>query len=215
VVRRRWWLLALLFCGWLLAGAAHAQSASSNAERGPRSRAPGKAARCSSGLAKRLSPKVLRVHVEEASVVYGVPAALIWAVMRVESNFAPLAVSCDRAMGLMQLLGSTAAEMGVTRPFDPRQNVLGGTRYLRMLADRWGGDLVLTIASYNAGPGAVARYGGVPPYAETRGYVKRVLMHLRAYWRQQRSGNGGLLGGELVGRDLVPARGPLASVALE
>jgi soluble lytic murein transglycosylase-like protein len=125
----------------------------------------------------------LREHVREASTVYEIPEALIWAVIRVESNFAPLAVSCDRALGLMQLLGTTAAEMGVTRPFDPRQNVLGGTRYLRMLADRWNGNIVLTIASYNAGPGAVARYGRVPPFAETQRYVKRVLTYFYSYGR--------------------------------
>jgi len=175
---RGWWLLTLLLCACLLTADAHAQVVVRH--RRARQQAP----RCSSGLDKRLSPLALREHVREASTVYEIPEALIWAVIRVESNFAPLAVSCDRALGLMQLLGTTAAEMGVTRPFDPRQNVLGGTRYLRMLADRWNGNIVLTIASYNAGPGAVARYGRVPPFAETQRYVKRVLTYFYSYGRR-------------------------------
>lgn len=178
-----WWLLTLLLCVGLLSGTVHAQTAGHHAiPHAPRVRR--QAPQCSSGLDKRLSPLALRAHVREASTVYEIPEALIWAVIRVESNFAPLAVSCDRALGLMQLLGTTAAEMGVTRPFDPRQNVLGGTRYLRMLADRWKGDMVLTIASYNAGPGAVARYGRVPPFAETQRYVKRVLTFFYSYGRR-------------------------------
>jgi soluble lytic murein transglycosylase-like protein len=84
-------------------------------------------------------------------------------------------------MGLMQLMPFTAERMGVTDPFDPRQNILGGARFLRILANQWKGDLVLTVASYNAGPGAVERYGGVPPYGETRRYVNRVLQHYYAY----------------------------------
>lgn len=75
----------------------------------------------------------------------------------------------------MQLMPQTARRMGVVDPFDPRQNILGGTRYLRILANLFHGDLVLTVAAYNAGEGAVSRYQGVPPYAETRRYVGRVL----------------------------------------
>ena len=81
------------------------------------------------------------------------------------------------AIGLMQLMPETAADMGVMDPFDPRQNVLGGTRYLRVLANKFNGDLVLTVAAYNAGEGAVDKYNGVPPYAETRRYVRNVLQH--------------------------------------
>jgi len=84
-------------------------------------------------------------------------------------------------MGLMQLMPQTARSMGVRDPFDPRQNILGGTRYLRVLANSFNGDLVLTVAAYNAGGGAVTRYRGVPPYAETRRYVQRVLRHYYAY----------------------------------
>ena len=112
----------------------------------------------------------------EASARYVIPRALIKAVILVESNFDPGAVSSKGAEGLMQLMPGTAAGLGVSDSFDPRENIFGGTRYLRMMANRFGGDLVLTIAAYNAGPGAVERHGpGIPPFAETRGYVKRVL----------------------------------------
>ena len=114
--------------------------------------------------------------ITEASSRFVIPRALVKAVILVESNFDPGAVSSKGAEGLMQLMPGTAATLGVGDSFDPRENILGGTRYLRMLANRFGGDLVLTVAAYNAGPGAVDRYGpGIPPWPETRGYVKRVL----------------------------------------
>ena len=115
--------------------------------------------------------------IREAAVLYVLPEELVRAVMRVESNFFHEAVSNKGAMGLMQLMPATARSMGVLDPFDPRQNVLGGARFLRILANRFGGDLVLTIAAYNAGEGAVQKYRGIPPYAETRRYVQRVLGH--------------------------------------
>jgi soluble lytic murein transglycosylase-like protein len=115
--------------------------------------------------------------IREAAVLYALPEELVRAVMRVESNFYHEAVSNKGAMGLMQLMPATARSMGVLDPFDPRQNVLGGARFLRILANRFGGDLVLTIAAYNAGEGAVNKYRGIPPYAETRRYVQRVLGH--------------------------------------
>jgi soluble lytic murein transglycosylase-like protein len=114
-------------------------------------------------------------------MLYVLPEEFIRAVMHVESNFYTEAVSNKGAMGLMQLMPGTAAAMGVLDPFDPRQNVLGGARYLRVLANRYHGDLVLTIAAYNAGEGAVDKYNGIPPYAETRRYVQRVLTHYYAY----------------------------------
>lgn len=117
------------------------------------------------------------LHIKEAAALYQLPEPFIRAVMMVESNFYPDVVSVDGAMGLMQLMPATAANMGVIDAFDPRQNVLGGTRFLRMLANRFNGDLVLTVAAYNAGEGAVNKYAGVPPYAETRRYVRRVLHH--------------------------------------
>jgi soluble lytic murein transglycosylase-like protein len=125
-------------------------------------------------------------HLTEASRLYQLPVAFLRAVMHVESDYDPNVVSVDGAMGLMQLMPFTARKMGVLDPFDPRQNILGGARFLRILANQWNGDLVLTVASYNAGSGAVERYSGVPPYSETRRYVNRVLAHYYAY-RQGRS----------------------------
>ena len=123
-------------------------------------------------------------HIREASALYQLPEPFIRAVMRVESNFYADAVSDAGAMGLMQLMPGTASGMGVVDPFNPRQNVLGGARYLRILANKFGGDLVLTIAAYNAGHGAVQKYGGIPPYAETQRYVRRVLQHYYAFKRE-------------------------------
>lgn len=126
------------------------------------------------------------LHLAEAARLYQLPVAFLRAVMHVESDYDPNVVSVDGAMGLMQLMPFTAQKMGVLDPFDPRQNILGGARFLRILANQWNGDLVLTVASYNAGSGAVERYNGVPPYSETRRYVNRVLTRYYAY-RQGRS----------------------------
>ena len=115
-----------------------------------------------------------------ASRRHGVPAALVKAVIHAESAFNPRAVSSKGAMGLMQLMPATAQEMGVAKPFRASQNVQGGTRYLRSLHDRYG-SWTHTLAAYNAGPSAVDHYRGVPPYAETRQYVKRVLSYYRRY----------------------------------
>ncbi|MDB4975321.1 MAG: Lytic transglycosylase, catalytic [Myxococcaceae bacterium] len=117
----------------------------------------------------------------EAARLYQLPVALLRAVMHIESDFDPNVVSVDGAVGLMQLMPFTAEQMGVSDPFDPRQNILGGTRFLRILANLFQGDLVKTVASYNAGPGAVNRYHGVPPFSETRRYVNRVLERYYAY----------------------------------
>lgn len=114
-------------------------------------------------------------HILEAARLYQLPVSFIRAVIKVESDFNPNVVSRAGAMGLMQLMPRTASNMGVQNPFDPRQNILGGVRYLRVLANMFNGDLVLTVAAYNAGEGAVSRHQGVPPYEETRRYVGRVL----------------------------------------
>lgn len=116
-------------------------------------------------------------YIREAALIYNLPETFIRAVMLVESNFHAEVVSYVGAMGLMQLMPGTAARMGVSNPFEPRQNILGGARYLRMLANQFNGDMVLTLAAYNAGEGAVMKYSGVPPYDETRRYVRRVLQH--------------------------------------
>ncbi len=100
---------------------------------------------------------------------------LVKALIQVESGFDPRAVSRRGALGLMQLMPATASRLGVRNPFDPEENLRGGVRELRRLIDRYAGDIVLALAAYNAGEGAVARYGGVPPYPETRGYIDRIL----------------------------------------
>ena len=111
----------------------------------------------------------------EAAERYGVPDRLISAVIRTESAFNPLAVSRKGARGLMQLMPGTASLLGVRDSFDPRQNIDGGVRHLRTLIERFGDDLSLALAAYNAGERAVVSHGGVPPYPETRNYVTRVL----------------------------------------
>lgn len=111
----------------------------------------------------------------EMSSKYGVPDWLVRNVIRAESNGNPDATSPVGARGLMQLMPGTAAGLGVQDAYDPRQNVEGGVKYLRQLLDMFGNDHTKAVAAYNAGPGAVQRYGGVPPYSETQTYVKRVL----------------------------------------
>lgn len=120
-------------------------------------------------------------YIREASRLYRIPEALIRAVIKVESNFDPRSVSPANARGLMQMIPATAERMMVNDIFDPRQNILGGTRYLRILANTFNGNLQLTIAAYNAGERAVARYGGIPPYEETQQYVIDVLSYYEAY----------------------------------
>ncbi len=122
--------------------------------------------------------------IREAAALYQLPEALLRAVIRQESDFNPFSVSSSGALGLMQLLPSTAASMTVQDPFDPRQNILGGARYLRVLANTFNGDLILTLAAYNAGSGAVIRYGTVPPYDETQHYVRQVIRYYYQYRAQ-------------------------------
>ena len=112
--------------------------------------------------------------IAEAAALYDLKPALIKAVIRTESSFDPLVVSPMGAQGLMQLMPSLAAEMGVTNAFDPRENIMGGAKYLRQLLDATRGSIPLALASYNAGPATVARYKGIPPFKETRNYVKKI-----------------------------------------
>lgn len=106
---------------------------------------------------------------------HGLDEGLVFAVMRLESNFQHRAVSLKGAMGLMQLMPATAKRFGVRDPWDPAQNIRGGCAYLRFLLDRFDGNLRLALAAYNAGEGAVDAFGGVPPYAETRRYVAALM----------------------------------------
>ncbi len=131
--------------------------------------------RNSKGSARRKILDTYDNYISEASLRFNIPEALIKAVIVVESNFNPDAVSHAGAKGLMQLMPKTAEQMGVEDIFDPRQNILGGTRYLRTLANSYKGDLVLTLASYNAGQKAVDRHKDIPPIDETQRYVRRVL----------------------------------------
>jgi soluble lytic murein transglycosylase-like protein len=116
----------------------------------------------------------------ETARSYRLPPALVKAVIAAESAFDPGAVSRKGAQGLMQLMPETAESLGVDDPLEPASNVRGGAGYLRAMIDRYG-DLSRALAAYNAGPNAVDRYGGVPPYRETQDYVDRVLTYYRAY----------------------------------
>jgi len=123
-------------------------------------------------------PADFRQAVEQVALQNALPVQLIHSIIKVESNYDPYAVSSKGALGLMQLVPSTARRFGVSNVFNPLENMQGGARYLRYLLDLYGSNYPLALAAYNAGEGAVARYGGVPPFPETRNYlalVKRAL----------------------------------------
>ena len=135
-----------------------------------------------SSIAQPERPKFIAAiaeAVERAAAQHSLPPELIHSVIKVESNYNPIAVSSKGALGLMQLIPSTARRFGVLDAFDPADNIQGGAKYLRYLLDLYRGDYPLALAAYNAGEGAVAKYGTVPPYPETQNYLKLVARQLR------------------------------------
>jgi len=142
-------------------------------------------------------------HIVAAANIHNVSADLIRAVIAVESEFDQFAVSSKGAQGLMQLMPFTARRFGVSSPFDARQNIFGGTQYLRLLLDLFQGDVDLAPAGYNAGENAVIRYRGVPPYRETRGYVQKVQAFFGSGVRTSPAG-------EVRAAFYTPAPAPLA-----
>ena len=130
-------------------------------------------------------------YIDEAAVRYKMPPALVRAVMHAESAFDPNAISVVGASGLMQLMPGTAREMYVKDIFDPKDNIEGGVRYLRVLANEFDGDMVKMVAAYNAGPEAVKKYGGqIPPFAETQAYVRKVISLYFQYKAQAQVAKG-------------------------
>ena len=132
-------------------------------------------------MSRSVNPAEYDHIIKTSSDKYGVSASLIKAVIHAESGYNPNAVSHKGASGLMQLMPGTAKSLKVNNSFDPKDNVEGGVKYLRFLLDTFKGDVSLALAAYNAGLSKVAKYGGIPPYAETRNYVNKVLSYMNSY----------------------------------
>lgn len=136
-------------------------------------------------LSSSVNPAEYDQIISACATKYGVNSCLIKAVIHAESGYNPKAVSRKGASGLMQLMPDTARSLKVSNSFDPKDNVEGGVKYLRFLLDTFRGDVSLAVAAYNAGLNKVARYGGIPPYNETRTYVNRVLAYMQTYQSNQ------------------------------
>ncbi len=156
---------------------------------------------------------------EEAAQRYDISVDLLKAVAKAESNFNPNAVSKAGAIGVMQLMPATARSLGVADPYDARQNIMGGAKYLKENLERFGGNVSFALAAYNAGPGSVQKYGGIPPYKETQNYVKTVTSYLSGspiYSGKlvQSSGLSGLFGSSygLTSNELLSLYGAGSSV---
>jgi len=132
-------------------------------------------------FSKTVNPDEYENIIRASADKYGVSKSLIKAVIQAESGYNPNAISVKGASGLMQLMPDTAKSLKVSNSFDPKDNVEGGVKYLRFLLDTFRGDVSLALAAYNAGLNKVARFGGIPPYPETRTYVNRVLSYMQTY----------------------------------
>lgn len=170
-------LVLTLGAGYMLTGLSSAKPATPAPQAAQR--AEGTAAATTPAEEDNESQGALDAHIKKVAAQYGMSADLVAAVIEAESEFNPRAVSRKGAQGLMQLMPKTAATLGVDDPFDPRENIEAGVKHLRALMDRFGSDnLPLVLAAYNAGEVAVIKHRGVPPYRETRAYVKRIMKKL-------------------------------------
>jgi soluble lytic murein transglycosylase-like protein len=166
------WSGAVLLCGCLYGQAASVTSVV-RADRHS-----GKLVRTTVVQSEAKAPVAIATAVNQIAAEHVVPPELIHSVIKVESNYNPFAISTKGALGLMQLIPATARRFGVADAFDPIENIQGGAKYLRYLLDLYHGNYALALAAYNAGEQTVARYGGVPPFPETRNYVAQVSRHL-------------------------------------
>lgn len=141
------------------------------------------------------SPQDYEAYFKEASETYGVATSILKSIAKAESNFNPSAVSKAGAIGIMQLMPSTAASLGVSNSYDARENIMGGAKYISQLLSRYQGNISLALAAYNAGTGNVDKYGGIPPFTETQNYVQKVLSYMNgSFETDSSSGIFGLTG---------------------